>query len=145
MKNYLSAALAVALTTFSALSNAAISLLLAGTTVTATFESKDAMTWRRLGGAEILNIKGVPECKIVASTEADKQSQSSKLPIGIVTPLTLACNEGRTAYPATSILLPARVMLSDKVPDQVEFIVAKPLEGYFIPAGNVLDVPLPSK
>lgn len=131
--------LAFVLAAVSSMSNADEQhVLLAGTTITASFESKMAMKGHRIGGPELLQVHGGIKCKIIASTglrddglDEIKGGGSSVGPfrtmVGTVTPQLLVCASGRKSIPVTDHILPARTAIGDKAPEQVEFIVAKPL------------------
>lgn len=118
------------------LSNASEPVLSAGTTITASFESKMAMKWHRIGGPEVLQVNGGLKCNIIASTGLsdddladfqDSNTGTGRTIVVTVTPLVLVCDGGKRSMWVAGSILPAKTTVGDQVPEQLEFIVAQPL------------------
>ncbi|WP_247256518.1 hypothetical protein [Pseudomonas moorei] len=135
--------LALTLAAFSSMSvaassgaNISASTLIAGTTITATFESKMALKEYRIGGAELMQVGGDLKCKLIVATgfgedglraTAFPNDIPGRAPAGLVVPQELICNDGATTAPVQDVLLPARSPIGNDAPEKLEFIVLKTL------------------
>lgn len=127
--------LALALLAFSSATNAAEHTLPAGTIITASFESNAAMKGHRIGGPELLEVKGELKCKIIAYTGLTDDALADNVTglrqvtsfVGTVTPHFLVCDGGKKSISVAGNILPARTLLGEHAPQEVEFIVAQPL------------------